>query len=97
MAKAMLMHRRRQFLRDGVFIEMILWRVPVSVRGSVHDVKYSMALVAGGECVLRYDNEAGKGDHRHRGKVEMPYVFKDVEMLMADFMTDVKEWLDDHP
>lgn len=27
--------------------------------------KYSLARVADGACVLRYDNEAGKGDHRH--------------------------------
>jgi Family of unknown function (DUF6516) len=29
--------------------------------------KYRLALVADGICVLRYDNETGKNDHRHRG------------------------------
>lgn len=45
-----------------------------------------------GECVLRYDNEAGKGDHRHMSDVESPYAFSDVETLLADFWTDVDAW-----
>jgi hypothetical protein len=33
-----------------------------------HELWYRLALVVGGKCVLRYDNEAGKGDHRHVGR-----------------------------
>ena len=51
-----------------------------------------LALVADLICVLRYDNEAGKGDHRHIGKVEKSYKFVDPEGLLADFWNDVKVW-----
>jgi hypothetical protein len=45
-----------------------------------------------GECVLRYDNDAGKGDHRHLGTREMPYVFVSVDQLLDDFLADVAAW-----
>jgi len=38
---------------------------------------------------VRYDNEAGKGDHRHVGKRERPYKFTSLEKLQADFWADV--------
>ncbi|HCL66284.1 MAG TPA: hypothetical protein DIC56_15880 [Rhizobium sp.] len=97
MAKARLVRRARYFLRDGIFIEMLIWRVPSAVRGSRHSFKYSLALIAEGDCVLRYDNEAGKGDHRHFDGEETPYLFTSMDALIADFRADVKGWLDDNP
>ena len=32
---------------------------------------------------LRYDNEAGKGDHRHIGRAENSYQFADPETLLT--------------
>ncbi|MCQ1569721.1 DUF6516 family protein [Neorhizobium galegae] len=96
MAKATLVQRTRSYLREGVFVEVVVWHVPASLRGSAHEFKYSMALVAGGECVLRYDNEAGKGDHRHFGTLETAYFFKDIDQLLADFTADVRGWLRDN-
>jgi hypothetical protein len=43
----------------------VVWQLPRPVRGSIHPFKYRLALVVDEICVLRYDNEAGKGDHRH--------------------------------
>jgi hypothetical protein len=43
-------------------------------------------------CVLRYDNEAGKGDHRHVGKTERSYGFTTPEQLLTDFWRDVENW-----
>ncbi|WP_105382072.1 toxin-antitoxin system TumE family protein [Neorhizobium alkalisoli] len=97
MAKAVLIQRRRSYLRENVFVEITVWNVPVSLRGSAHEFKYSMALVADGDCVLRYDNEAGKGDHRHFGAEETPYAFRGVEQLLADFSADVRGWLRGNP
>jgi sugar-specific transcriptional regulator TrmB len=37
-----------------------------------------------------YDNERGKGDHRHIEGREMRYRFVSVEQLVADFLTDVE-------
>ncbi|WJR67716.1 DUF6516 family protein [Neorhizobium sp. CSC1952] len=97
MAKAILVQRTRSYLREGVFVEIVVWHVPAPLRGSAHGFKYSMTLVAGGECVLRYDNEAGKGDHRHFGVEEAPYAFKGIDELLADFGADVRGWLRDNP
>jgi hypothetical protein len=42
--------------------------------------------------VLRYDNESGKGDHRHVSDVETLYTFSTYETLLADFWADVDAW-----
>ena len=38
--------------------------------------------------VFKYDNETGKGDHRHLGKTETVYAFGGYEKLLADFWAD---------
>lgn len=59
-------------------------------RGFVQ-IKYRMVYVVDGKRVVGYDNERGKGDHRHLGGREVPYVFRDVPTLVDDFWADVKE------
>jgi len=83
----------RHILSESAFVEVVVWRVPVPVRGSQHELRYRLALVVDGECVLRYDNEAGKGDHRHVGDKEYEYRFRSPEQLLADFWKDVEEML----
>jgi hypothetical protein len=95
MTKAVLLLRRRLVLDETAFVELVVWRVPEPVRGSSHDFKYRLALVAEGRCILRYDNEAGKGDHKHLGNLEVPYAFRGIERLQVDFWTDVESWLED--
>lgn len=56
----------------------------------------AVALVVEGVCVLRYDNELGKGDHRHWGETEVPYVFTDIDQLVADSFNDVTRWHHEH-
>jgi len=63
----------------------VVWRLPTPSRGSRHGFKYRLAYVANGRCVLRFDNEAGKGDHMHIGETEVPYAFTDLETLQSDF------------
>jgi hypothetical protein len=82
----------RHVLDTETFIEIVVWRLPQPLRGSRHRFKYRLALVRDGVCVLRYDNEAGKGDHRHVRELETPYAFKDPEALLADFWGDVEKW-----
>ncbi len=43
-------------------------------------------------CVLRYDNEVGKGDHRHYGDKESIYKFTTPDQLVADFQRDIARW-----
>ena len=90
MAKArLLLHDRFEF-NDGKLIEVVVWRVPVAVPPTDHGFKYS--LFYGGEQGrdVGYDNERGKGDHRHLQGVESPYVFSTVEQLIEDFWADVE-------
>ncbi|MEO8884189.1 MAG: DUF6516 family protein [Devosia sp.] len=75
----------------------MIWRVPSPLRGSRHSYKYRLALVVDGVCVLRYDNEAGKGDHKHVGDTELPYEFTDIERLRRDFLVEARAWLTGHP
>jgi hypothetical protein len=90
--KATLLLRERLAISETAFVEMTVWRVPAPVKGSVHDFKYRLALVSEGVCVFRYDNEAGKGDHRHIGERETPYRFVGAETLQRDFWADVEAW-----
>jgi hypothetical protein len=90
--KAEALAQERHVLAEDAFVEVVVWRVPRPVRGSTHRLKYRLALVVAGECVLRYDNETGKGDHRHVGDVETPYVYRGYGKLLADFWADVDAW-----
>lgn len=65
---------------------------PARMPDSGHVFKYRLALVVDGRCVLRYDNEPGKGDHRHFGKKEHPYVFSTPQRLLDDFWSEVDKW-----
>jgi Family of unknown function (DUF6516) len=67
-------------------------RCPAPLRGSPHDYKYRLALVVDEVCVLRLDNEAGKGDHRHIGEREEPYTFVSVDRLIEDFWAAATTW-----
>lgn len=91
MAAENLLAERHQVAPDA-FVELRIWRVPRPVPGSGHEYKYALAYVVGGVCVLRYDNEAGKGDHRHTGSDETPYRFTTPAVLLADFWHDVEQW-----
>ncbi len=75
---------------EGEFAESVLWLLPTPLSGSTHRYKYHLAYVVGGECMIRYDNEAGKGDHRHVGNRESTYSFVDVDKLLADFQRDIR-------
>ena len=54
-----------------------------------HNYKYRLYCGRGGECMVRYDNERGKGDHKHIGGREIPYSFVSFQHLMADFLADI--------
>lgn len=72
-------------------MKMVIWRVPVPVEGSTHSYKYRLFYGRRGKRIVCYDNERTKGDHRHREGREEPYLFKDVETLIQDFLADVEE------
>lgn len=96
MASAVLLLRRRVVVAVDAFVEIVIWRVPQPVVPSTHGFKYGLAYVVDGECVLRYDNERGKGDHRHLGEREEASTFSTPEQLMADFEADIERWNHEH-
>lgn len=81
---------------ESAFAELVLWRLSQPVEGSAHGFKYRLAYVVRGECVLRYDNETGKGDHRHIGGIERAYAFTTPEKLIVDFQHDIERWNDEN-
>ena len=87
--KAELLQKSRVKLSPRRFADIVIWQVPASVPGSTHGFKYRLALVVEGVCALRYDNEAGKGDHKHLGEREVPYGFTTLDQLVDDFWADV--------
>ena len=90
--KATLIARRRIAYSPSAFAELVLWQVPKPVAGSDHDFKYRLAYSVSAICVVRYDNEVGKGDHRHFGALESHYKFVSPEKLMVDFRKDIARW-----
>lgn len=90
--KAELLLQERHEVGDHAFAELRVWRVPEPVRGSTHEYKYSLAYVVNEVCVFRYDNEAGKGDHKHVGATELAYEFVTPARLLSDFWFDVDQW-----
>ena len=88
--KATLIFRDKFVFADGAILEMVLWRLPSKSIERPHALKYRLHYGRAGETLVRYDNEAGKGDHRHINGLEEPYRFVDVETLQADFIRDVE-------
>lgn len=89
---ASLLLSERHTISEYAFVELVVWRLPLPLQGSRHCFKYRLALVVNGSCVLRYDNEPGKGDHKHVGQNEVPYDFTTPKALLDDFWNDVDSW-----
>jgi len=89
--KARLLYEFRQSYDDGATVEMVIWKVPATVPGSAHRYKYRLYYGYPDRRMIGYDNEAGKGDHRHSGGEESAYRFVSVETLVEDFLADVRK------
>ena len=85
-----LIHRSRFVYADGALREMVLWQVPRAVHHPF-GLKYRLYYGdAEGNCLVRFDNERGKGDPRHSIDRGEPYHFSDVDTLVADFLADIR-------
>jgi hypothetical protein len=60
-----------------------------AVPGCRHSYKYPLYYGMAGKRIVGYDNERGKGDHRHRQGHQEPYRFTTVERLIGDFLADI--------
>ena len=89
--KAALLLREKLVMLDGAIIEIVIWRLPQASPDRPHGLKYRLYFGSPeGECLVRYDNETGKGDHIHYGAEEVGYNFESVRKLRSDFWSDVK-------
>jgi hypothetical protein len=76
---------------DGDIIEMRIWKVPEPVPPTRHGFKYRLYYGRNGRRIVGFDNERGKGDHRHLDGHESAYVFVDVGTLIEDFIAEVEK------
>jgi hypothetical protein len=79
----------KRVLDDGSIVQIRIWRLPGRSAERPHGLKYSLFYGRAGQRIVGYDNEAGKGDHRHYGDRETPYRFVSLEQLIEDFWSDV--------
>jgi len=93
--KAELIHRKRHTFPDGKILEIIIWKVPEPVAGSIHRYKYRLFYGDHQARIVGYDNERPKGDHRHYGQQEEAYQFEGIDPLLSDFFNDVAARRDD--
>ena len=92
MPTARLFYREKHVFPDGSIAEMVIWQLPEKTPERPHGIKYRLYYgSADGRCVVRYDNELGKGNHRHYGNREEAYRFVNVERLISDFLADVSK------
>ena len=76
---------------DGYIQEEIVWYLDKPVPGCRHRFKYRFYFGRDdGICLVRYDNERGKGDHKHIAGTECPYIFRTLESAFMDFLTDIE-------
>ncbi len=92
MNPATLIAKAKEVRDDGSIIEIVVWQVPESLAPCTHSYKYRLYFGTDGNCHVRYDNERGKGDHRHVAGVEERYAFESLDQLLTDFQTDIENW-----
>jgi hypothetical protein len=88
--RAALVIDRKMTFEDGSIVQAIVWELPIPLKGSPHRYKYRLYFGRQGECLVRFDNEQGKGDHKHVMGVEVPYTFRDIPTLLKDFRNEIE-------
>ena len=89
--KAKLIQSEKTVFEDGAIRQVKIWLVPEPVPPSLHRFKYSLVYVVRGVRVIGFDNERGKGDHRHLHGIETPLKFHGIAELLSDFRSLVRQ------
>jgi Family of unknown function (DUF6516) len=90
--KAMALARTKEVRDDGTIVEVVVWELPEAVPPCTHKFKYRLFYGSADAERIRYDNERGKGDHRHVNGREEPYEFVSIDGLLDDFERDIRNW-----
>lgn len=94
-SKATLVIDKKETFNNDTIVQIVVWELPIPLRDSRHRYKYRLYFGKAGRCLVRFDNEQGKGDHTHINDQEEPYNFTDIPTLLADFWGAVErtgEW-----
>ena len=87
-----LLYQEKYIYSDGAIREMVLWQLPRISPDRPHGLKYRLYYGLGdGTCLVRLDNDSGKGDHKHVGSQEEGYDFIDAETLVTDFLAEIEK------
>jgi len=71
---------------------MDLLQLPQKTSDRPHGLKYRLYYgLDDGTGLVRFDNESGKGDHKHVGSQEESYRLLDVATLVADFLAEIEK------
>ena len=94
MRKAILILDTKTVLQDSRILQRKIWQLPQAETDRLHGFKYRLYCGQNGKTIVRYDNESGKGDHRHVGaqELETAYVFTSLVQLLKDFAQDVERF-----
>ena len=87
---ATLIQSEKERFENGAIRQVRIWLVPEPVPPSAHRFKYSLVYVLDDVRLIGFDNERGKGDHRHLHGVETPYEFRGITELLAEFRMLIK-------
>ena len=90
--KAVLIARTKDIRSDGAIVEVVVWELSQPLPPCTHNFKYRLDFGTPEAARVRYDNERGKGDHRHEGGREAPYAFTSLDTLLDDFERDIQDW-----
>lgn len=96
MMSAVLIIKRRIVFGDRDFAEAVVWKVPSPVPPTEHGFKYRLVYIVDGRRVIGFDNERGRGDHRHDGDQVNEYRFESVDALLNDFAEAIERWRIEH-
>ena len=88
-AKAVSFYHAKRAYADDTIIEIRIWKLPRPNEERPHGYKYSLFFGRPGERLVGYDNERGKGDHKHIKGLQSPYEFVTIDKLLFDFRRDV--------
>jgi hypothetical protein len=88
--KAELLKQHRQRLPNGGLVEMKIWKLSCPVPPCDHAFKYRLVYILDGKRLVGFDNERGKGDHKHLDGKESAYRFVSIDQLLDDFMAEVE-------
>lgn len=79
--------------KDGVrqsIFEMVVWRIPKS-RDYPEGMKYRAWLSEDGVTIFGFDNHKPKGPHLHVREMEVGYIFRGIDELVADIKAMIEK------